>query len=679
MGLSKLFKSPRLGVKLNIVLVLSFGILLIAILVVMSKSVTSLTARMGQHRAGQEAELIRSRFQETEQKVLADAKLLATTRGLVEAVASEDASRAKTLILIGTAPLDLDSADLVDAMGALMAAVEEGGTFDDDKRDALSSLALLGIETTAVIVQHEKESLKFQLVAVVPLRDRSGAIVGGLLAGRAIDDVSLAELNFSRDDIHLVLFYDGQIVAQHVTRSMKGPMAAAAEELAGILFDEAAIEQAMGGQIVIEHDLRHTTDGVPYALAYVPLEMSGDTRTAISILVNLSELLAFQSQLTTSMSVIFTLFALSAVAAAALFARRNIVVPIRQLTTVAKIVTRGELEVEARVQSDDEMGVLAGAFNQMISRLRGMLRGEQEQRERVERLMCSEQEQRENLQRILAQTRDAASNLSSAVTEILAAMTQQVAGADEQSAAISQTTTTVDEVKAIAGQSVVRAQEVADASQHTVEVSQAGYRAVQETIESMGQIKGRVEGIAENILALSEQTQQIGEIIATVNELASQSNMLALNAAVEAARAGEHGKGFAVVAAEVRNLAEQSKEATGQVRTILSDIQRATNATVMATEEGAKGVDEGIQLAARTREAIDRLSEVIDESARAAMQMVAGGQQQASGVEQIALAMQNIHQSTVQSLASTRQTEKAAQDLNELSRRLTETVDQYRL
>jgi len=201
---------------------------------------------------------------------------------------------------------------------------------------------------------------------------------------------------------------------------------------------------------------------------------------------------------------------------------------------------------------------------------------------------------------------------------------------------------------------------------------------VQETIESMGQIKGRVEGIAENILALSEQTQQIGEIIATVNELASQSNMLALNAAVEAARAGEHGKGFAVVAAEVRNLAEQSKEATGQVRAILSDIQRATNATVMATEEGTKGVDEGIQLAARTREAIDRLSEVIDESARAAMQMVAGGQQQASGVEQIALAMQNIHQATVQSLASTRQTEKAAQDLNELSRRLTETVDQYR-
>ena len=95
--------------------------------------------------------------------------------------------------------------------------------------------------------------------------------------------------------------------------------------------------------------------------------------------------------------------------------------------------------------------------------------------------------------------------------------------------------------------------------------------------------------IAEHILALSEQTQQIGEIIAAVNDLADQSNLLALNAAIEASRAGEQGRGFAVVAHEIRSLAEQSKAATAQVRTILSDIQRATNAAVMATEQGTKG------------------------------------------------------------------------------------------
>ncbi len=284
-----------------------------------------------------------------------------------------------------------------------------------------------------------------------------------------------------------------------------------------------------------------------------------------------------------------------------------------------------------------------------------------------------------SLQNMTLEIREAANNLSSAATEILAATTQQATGANEQSAAISQTTTTVDEVKVISEQAVQRAQEVVDASQRTVQVSRTGGEAVQETIGSMAQIKARVEGIAENILALSAQTQQIGEIIATVNDIAAQSNMLALNASVEAARAGEHGKGFAVVAAEVRNLAEQSKQATTQVRAILLDIQNGINSTVMATEEGTKVVDQGLELAGQTGAVIEQLGSTINEAAQAAMQMRAGGQQQATGVEQIALAMQNINQATTQSLASVRQAEKAAQSLNDLAHSLAETVEQYQL
>jgi methyl-accepting chemotaxis protein len=282
-----------------------------------------------------------------------------------------------------------------------------------------------------------------------------------------------------------------------------------------------------------------------------------------------------------------------------------------------------------------------------------------------------------SLQRMILQIQETAKDLNAGAAEILAASTQQAVGASEQSAAISQTTVTVDEVKAISEQAIDRAQEVVDASQRTVDVSHSGQQAVQDTIATMSHIEERVESIAENILALSEQTQQIGEIIATVGDIATQSNMLALNASVEAARAGEHGKGFAVVAAEVRNLAEQSRQATAQVREILLYIQGGINATVMATEEGIKVVDQGVSLAAGTATAIKQLAGVIDESAQAAMQMVAGGQQQASGVEQIALAMQNINQATQQSLASTRQAEKAAQDLNDLAQSLIQIVEQY--
>jgi methyl-accepting chemotaxis protein len=284
-----------------------------------------------------------------------------------------------------------------------------------------------------------------------------------------------------------------------------------------------------------------------------------------------------------------------------------------------------------------------------------------------------------SLDRMITQVQETANDLSGGAAEILAAATQQAASASEQSAAISQTTVTVDEVKTISQQAIDRAREVVSASQHTVDVSHAGQQAVQDTIAIMGHIEERVESIAQNILALSEQTQQISEIIATVNDIASQSNMLALNAAVEAARAGEHGKGFAVVAAEVRNLAEQSRQATAQVREILLDIQNGINATVMATEEGIKVVDRGVQLTAGTATAIEQLAGVIDESAQAAMQMVAGGQQQASGVEQIALAMQSINQATQQSLASARQVEKAVQGLHGLARILIEIVEQYQM
>ena len=279
--------------------------------------------------------------------------------------------------------------------------------------------------------------------------------------------------------------------------------------------------------------------------------------------------------------------------------------------------------------------------------------------------------------RLLQETQQTVHELSTAAAEMLAVTTQQMSGASEQSAAISQTTTTVEEVRAISEQAVARAQEVVDASQRTVDVSRAGESAVKENIAEMAHIKDRVGSIAENILALSEQTQQIGEIIATVNDIAVQSNMLALNASVEAARAGEHGKGFAVVAAEVRNLAQQSRHATAQVKAILSDVQNGIDMTVTSTEEGTKVVDSGVRLAAETQAVIEQLTRVIDESAQAATQLVAGGQQQASGVEQIALAMQSIHQATQQSLASTRQMEKTAQDLNGLSSRLTETVEQY--
>src|SRR5690606_16690529 len=226
----------------------------------------------------------------------------------------------------------------------------------------------------------------------------------------------------------------------------------------------------------------------------------------------------------------------------------------------------------------------------------------------IETRMMTEQTQRESLLVLVQQMQEAAATLNAAASEILAASSQQVASTAEQESAVTQTVATLEEVRTAVLQTTERAQQVATISRESVAVSRKGQEAVTHTVEGMSLIKQRVENIAENILLLSERTQQIGEIIDTVNALADQSKLLALNASIEAARAGEEGKGFAVVAMEVRQLAEQSRQATGRVRSILSEIQQATNVAVMVTEEGSKGAESGMGLVDRAGEAIRDLA-----------------------------------------------------------------------
>ena len=182
--------------------------------------------------------------------------------------------------------------------------------------------------------------------------------------------------------------------------------------------------------------------------------------------------------------------------------------------------------------------------------------------------------QEEKLKRsFIHQLTNAAEQLNQASLNILMATSAQSTSASEQAAAINEITSTINEVKQTSQQALEKAQSVIGVAERSVEASKVGGKAVEQSIEGMHHIKEQVESIAEKILALSEQTQMIGEIIATVNDIAEQSKLLALNASIEAAKAGEHGKGFAVVSMEIRNLAEESKQATVQVRKILGEIR----------------------------------------------------------------------------------------------------------
>ncbi len=195
----------------------------------------------------------------------------------------------------------------------------------------------------------------------------------------------------------------------------------------------------------------------------------------------------------------------------------------------------------------------------------------------------------------------------------------------------------------------------------------------------MDAIREQSEAVAENIVALSEKTQAIGEIIATVNDVSERTHLLALNAAIEAAAAGESGRSFAVVASEMKALADQAKEATGQVRAILGDIQRGINASVMLTEEAVKRVAVGKERTDTTHATIEEITARVQESVQTFQQIVASTNQQQLGIEQVMGALQNIRQASQQTAAGTRQVEAAAANLSELAAALLALAERYRL
>jgi methyl-accepting chemotaxis protein len=288
-------------------------------------------------------------------------------------------------------------------------------------------------------------------------------------------------------------------------------------------------------------------------------------------------------------------------------------------------------------------------------------------------------EAEDNLRTLNQQVREAANILASSVGEILALTTQLATVSLETAASVNETTSTVAEVKQTAQLSAEKSRSVSEGAQKAASVAQQGNAAVTRTVEGINHIRELMESVGESIVELSEQTQAIGEIMAVVNDLAQQSNLLSVNAAIEAAKAGEHGKGFAVVAQEIRSLADQSKEATGQVRTILSDIQKATSTSVLAAEQVSKAVEGSVNQAAESGEAIRKLLDSIEESAHAATQIAASNQQQFVGMDQIAQAMEAVRQAFQQHVAGTKQAEQAAANLNELGKKLREMVGKYKV
>jgi methyl-accepting chemotaxis protein len=258
--------------------------------------------------------------------------------------------------------------------------------------------------------------------------------------------------------------------------------------------------------------------------------------------------------------------------------------------------------------------------------------------------------------------------------QVLGVASQVTAGAVETAIAISEAATTVDEVRQTSLLANQKSKGLSDASKEAERTAEGGRRAIIEIADGMNHVREQIVAVAETVVRLSDQTRAADQIVQTTNQLAEQSNLLSVNAAIEAANAAEHGKGFGVVADEIRNLATQSKQAAQQVRGILAEIERATDAAVMATEQGSKTIDLNLRKAGDSNAAIESLADGVETSAQASLQIAASTQQQLIGMEQISQSMEAINGAGAQNAAAASQMESEAARLDEAAVRLARMI-----
>ena len=332
---------------------------------------------------------------------------------------------------------------------------------------------------------------------------------------------------------------------------------------------------------------------------------------------------------------------------------RHLVTMVRALSGQAAAIASGDLRGQGlTTKSSDELGQLVEGFNVMLA----------------------------NLKDLTGQVLSVTENVNSAAAQISSSASQQASSTKQQASTVQEITSTMQEISQTGAQISTRPRNFRRPAEASTTASQSGIdRRSRDQQHHGGAFANRWKKWLENIVALSEKTQAIGDIVATVNEVAEQSNLLALNATIEAASAGEQGNRFSVVANEMKNLADQAKKSTVQVRDILGEIQKGINSSVMLTEEAVKRVESGKQRTKVTEDNIRQMTQTTDDSVQAFQQIVAATNQQQIGFDQVTKGMEEIRGAAQQTASGTSQLEEAVGSLSALSKQLKTAVGSYQV
>ncbi|MEW6086981.1 MAG: methyl-accepting chemotaxis protein [bacterium] len=329
-----------------------------------------------------------------------------------------------------------------------------------------------------------------------------------------------------------------------------------------------------------------------------------------------------------------------------------VVNPINTLASISNIISdTGDLTRKIEIKSRDEIGHMASIFNDMVQSLRNLV----------------------------SHIQAAGLKISTVSAQLVATAEQQSSGATEEAASVSEISATVEELSATTSQIAENANEVIKITEQTLKGAEVGKKAVLDTISAMDDIKNKARETTGKIVALGEHTQKIGEIIDIIDDIANQTKLLSLNAAIEAAKAGEYGKGFAVVAVEIRQLAESVVKSTSKIKTFITEIQSSSNASVMATEQSMKGIENGVSLTRKAGEILGEILNIARQTVDSANQIGIAIQQQKVATEQVAISMKEVASVAKQSAAGSKESTASASELNSLATELKNEINKFKI
>ncbi len=320
------------------------------------------------------------------------------------------------------------------------------------------------------------------------------------------------------------------------------------------------------------------------------------------------------------------------------------------LARVSQAVISGDLSQRARLTTKDELGALGAAVDSMT----------------------------DSFSQIIDRVTDSSTQVATAAQQLSVNAERTATGAEEVAAQAGTVATASEEMSATSMDISRNCQLAADNSYQASSAVNEGAEVVQNTVGYMNNIAHRVKGTAASVEALGQRSDQIGAIVATIQDIADQTNLLALNAAIEAARAGEQGRGFAVVADEVRALAERTTRATREIGEMIKAIQNETKSAVQAMEEGVAEVEKGTEGAARSGTALEEILAQINEVNMQVAQIATAAEEQTATTSEIT---NNIHQMTTvvgESAGAAHESASAAAKLFQLAQDLKGMVSRYR-